>query len=108
VSAALAISNLLEESYRLIKQALRAHRPPLPRTVQIRGGAQLLTAEDPIPMDLRDALRTATRCCCHCAGVIGRRGGAYECASSWHPDVALEPCQQRLARTYRITDGRTA
>ena len=30
------------------------------RTVQIRAGQQLLTAEDPIPDDLRDALAQIT------------------------------------------------
>ena len=44
---------------RLVDQALRAHRPPLP--VQIRAGQQTLTAEDPLPADLRDALSLINR-----------------------------------------------
>jgi hypothetical protein len=55
VFAALAVSRLVEDrtgwSIRKFVQTARRYR-----TVQIRAGAQLLTAEDPIPDDLRDAL----------------------------------------------------
>jgi len=55
VFAALAVSRLVEDrtgwSIRKFVQTTRRYR-----TVQIRSGAQLLTAEDPIPDDLRDAL----------------------------------------------------
>ena len=55
VFAALAVSRLVEDrtgwSIRKFVQTARRYR-----TVQIRAGAQLLTAADPIPDDLRDAL----------------------------------------------------
>jgi hypothetical protein len=55
VFAALAVSRLVEDrtgwSIRKFVQTARRYR-----TVQIRAGAQLLTAEDPIPDDLRAAL----------------------------------------------------
>jgi hypothetical protein len=55
VFAALAVSRLVEDrtgwSIRKFVQTARRYR-----TVQIRAGAQLLTAEDPIPDDLRDGL----------------------------------------------------
>ena len=55
VFAALAVSRLVEDrtgwSIRRFVQTTRRYR-----TVQIRAGAQLLNAEDPIPDDLRDAL----------------------------------------------------
>jgi hypothetical protein len=55
VFAALAVSRLVEDrtgwSIRRFVQTTRRYR-----TVQIRAGTQLLTAEDPIPDDLRDAL----------------------------------------------------
>ena len=53
--AALAVSRLLEErtgwSIRRFVRTARRYR-----TVQIRAGQQLLTAEDPLPADLREAL----------------------------------------------------
>jgi hypothetical protein len=55
VFAALAVSRLVEDrtgwSIRRFVQTTRRYR-----TVQIRAGTQLLTAEDPIPDDLRHAL----------------------------------------------------
>jgi hypothetical protein len=55
VFAALAVSRLVEDrtgwSIRKFVRTARRYR-----TVQIRAGAQLLTAEDPLPEDLRDAL----------------------------------------------------
>jgi hypothetical protein len=60
VFAALAVSRLVEDrtgwSIRKFVQTTRRYR-----TVQIRAGAQLLTAEDPIPEDLRDALAGINR-----------------------------------------------
>ncbi len=57
--AALAVSRLVEErtgwSIRKFVRTARRYR-----TVQIRAGQQLLTAEDPIPDDLRDALAHIT------------------------------------------------
>jgi hypothetical protein len=55
VFAALAVSRLVEDrtgwsTKKFVRTARRY------RTVQIRAGAQLLTAEDPIPDDLRDVL----------------------------------------------------
>ena len=41
--------------HRLVHQEVRPHRPPLPHR-QIRAGQHILTAEDPLPPDLRDAL----------------------------------------------------
>jgi hypothetical protein len=40
---------------RLEHQEIRPHRPPLPHR-QIKAGRQILTAADPLPDDLRDAL----------------------------------------------------
>jgi Transposase DDE domain len=55
VFAALAIGRLVEERTGWsIKRFVRTARRY--RTVQIRAGTQLLTAEDPVPEDLRDAL----------------------------------------------------
>jgi hypothetical protein len=55
VFAALAVSRLVEDrtgwSIRKFVRTARRYR-----TVRIRAGSQLLTAEDPIPADLRDAL----------------------------------------------------
>jgi hypothetical protein len=55
VFAALAVSRLIEDrtgwSIRKFVQITRRYR-----TVQIRAGTQLLTAQDPLPDDLRDAL----------------------------------------------------
>jgi hypothetical protein len=55
VFAALAVSRLIEErtgwSIRKFVRTARRYR-----TVQIRAGQQLLTAEDPLPADLREAL----------------------------------------------------
>ena len=60
VFAALAVGRLVEDrtgwSIRKFVQTARRHR-----TVQIRAGSQLLTAEDPIPDDLRDALARISR-----------------------------------------------
>ena len=55
VFAALAVSRLIEDrtGWSIRKFVRTARRD---RTVQIRAGQQLLTAEDPIPDDLRDAL----------------------------------------------------
>jgi len=59
VFAALAISRLVEErtgwSIRKFVRTTRRYR-----TVQIRAGQHLLTAEDPLPDDLRDALALIT------------------------------------------------
>jgi hypothetical protein len=59
VFAALAIGRLVEDrtgwSIRRFVRTARRYR-----TVQIRAGAHLLTAEDPIPDDLRDALALIT------------------------------------------------
>ena len=53
--AALAVGRLVEErtgwSIRRFVRTARRYR-----TVQIRAGQQLLTAEDPLPDDLREAL----------------------------------------------------
>jgi Transposase DDE domain len=55
VFAALAVGRLVEDRTSLsIRRFVRTARRY--RTVQIRAGSQLLTAEDPIPDDLRDAL----------------------------------------------------
>ena len=55
VFAALAVSRLVEErtgwSVRKFVRTARRYR-----TVTIRAGQQLLTAEDPLPADLREAL----------------------------------------------------
>ena len=60
VLAALAVSRLVEETTSWsIKRFVRTARRY--RTVQIRAGTQLLTAEDPIPDDLRDALTKIDR-----------------------------------------------
>ena len=59
VFAALAVGRLVEDrtgwSIRRFVRTSRRYR-----TVQIRAGSQLLTAEDPIPDDLRDALARIT------------------------------------------------
>jgi hypothetical protein len=59
VFAALAVGRLIEDrtgwSIRRFVRTARRYR-----TVQIRAGSQLLTAEDPIPDDLRDALAHIT------------------------------------------------
>ena len=53
--AALAVSRLIEDrtgwSIRRFVHTTRRYR-----TVQIRAGHQILTAEDPLPADLREAL----------------------------------------------------
>jgi transposase len=55
VFAALAITRLVEDRTGWsIKKFVRTARRY--RTVQIRAGQQILTAEDPLPADLRDAL----------------------------------------------------
>lgn len=60
VFAALAVGRLVEDrtgwSIRRFVRTTRRYR-----TVQIRAGSQLLTAEDPLPDDLRDALAHITR-----------------------------------------------
>jgi hypothetical protein len=60
VFAALAISRLIEDrtgwSIRKFVRTTRRYR-----TVQIRAGQHLLTAEDPVPADLREALARITR-----------------------------------------------
>jgi hypothetical protein len=59
VFAALAVGRLVEDrtgwSIRRFVRTTRRYR-----TVQIRAGSQLLTAEDPLPADLRDALAHIT------------------------------------------------
>ena len=59
VFAALAVGRLVEDrtgwSIRRFVRTARRYR-----TVHIRAGSQLLTAEDPIPDDLRDALARIT------------------------------------------------
>jgi hypothetical protein len=59
VFAALAVGRLVENrtgwSIRRFVRTTRRYR-----TVQIRAGSQLLTAEDPLPADLRDALAHIT------------------------------------------------
>lgn len=55
VFAALAITRLIEDRTGWsVKKFVRTTRRY--RTVQIRAGNQILTAEDPLPPDLRDAL----------------------------------------------------
>jgi transposase len=55
VLAALAVTRFIEDRTGWsIKRFVRTARPY--RTVQIRAGQHLLTAEDPLPSDLRDAL----------------------------------------------------
>jgi hypothetical protein len=65
VFAALAIGRLVEDrtgwSIRRFVRTARRYR-----TVQIRAGQQLITAADPIPADLRDALNS-----------ISQAGGAH-------------------------------
>jgi hypothetical protein len=59
VFAALAVGRLVEDrtgwSIRRFVRTARRYR-----TVQIRAGSQLLTAQDPIPADLRNALARTT------------------------------------------------
>ena len=60
VFAALAVARLLEETTgwsirRFVRTARRY------RTVQIRAGTQLLTAQDPVPNDLNDAITNINR-----------------------------------------------
>ena len=53
--AALAVTRLIEDRTGWsIKQFVRTARRY--RTITIRAGQQVLTAEDPLPADLRDAL----------------------------------------------------
>jgi len=55
VFAALAVTRLIEDRTGWsIKKFVRTARRY--RTVQIRAGHQILTAEDPLPTELRDAL----------------------------------------------------
>ena len=60
VFAALAVARLIEDrtSWSIRKFVRPARRY---RTVQIRAGQHLLTAEDPLPDDLREALALITR-----------------------------------------------
>jgi len=59
VFAALAVTRLIEEQTGWsIKKFVRTARRY--RTVEIRAGQQILTAEDPLPTDLRDALALIT------------------------------------------------
>ena len=59
VFAALAVTRLIEErtgwSIRKFVRTTRRYR-----TIQIRAGHQILTAEDPLPRELRDALALIT------------------------------------------------
>jgi len=60
VFAALAVTRLVEDRTGWsIKRFVRTVRRY--RTVQIRAGQQTLTAEDPLPADLRDALSLINR-----------------------------------------------
>jgi hypothetical protein len=60
VFAALAVTRLIEDRTSWsIKRFVRTARRY--RTIQIRAGQQILTAEDPLPPDLRDALALITR-----------------------------------------------
>jgi transposase len=60
VFTALAVTRLIEaRTGWSIKQFVRTARRY--RTIQIRAGQQILTAEDPLPPDLRDALALITR-----------------------------------------------
>jgi hypothetical protein len=60
VFAALAVTRLLEETTAWsIRRFVRTTRRY--RTVQIRAGTQLLTAQDPVPDDLNDALTNINR-----------------------------------------------
>jgi hypothetical protein len=45
-----------QRPHRLDDQAVRQDRPPPPHRFHIRVGQHLLTAEDPLPAELRDAL----------------------------------------------------
>jgi transposase len=59
VFAALAVTRLIEECTgwsikRFVRTARRCH------TIEIRAGQQILTAEDPLPDELRDALPLIT------------------------------------------------
>ena len=57
--AALAVTRLIEDRTGWsIKKFVRTARRD--RTVDIRAGQHLLTAEDPVPNDLRDALAVIT------------------------------------------------
>jgi hypothetical protein len=60
VFAAVAVSRLIEDrtgwSIRKFVRTARRYR-----TVHIRAGQQLLTTEDPLPDDLREALALITR-----------------------------------------------
>ena len=57
VFAALAVTRFIEDRTNWsIKKLVRAARRY--RTIQIRAGQHTLTAEDPLPPDLRDALAT--------------------------------------------------
>jgi hypothetical protein len=60
VFAALAVTRLIETrtSWSIKKFVQTARRY---RTIQIRAGQQILTAQDPLPTDLRDALALITR-----------------------------------------------
>jgi hypothetical protein len=60
VFAALAVTRLIEArtSWSIKKFVQTARRY---RTIQIRAGQQILTAQDPLPTDLRDALALITR-----------------------------------------------
>ncbi len=59
VFAALAVSRLIEDrtgwTIRTFVRTARRYR-----TIQIRAGRQILTAEEPLPTDLRDALALTT------------------------------------------------
>jgi len=60
VFAALAVTRLIEDRTSWsIKRFIRTARRY--RTIQIRAGQQILTAENPLPPDLRDALALITR-----------------------------------------------
>jgi hypothetical protein len=60
VFAALAVTRFIEDRTGwTIKKIVRTARRY--RTVQIRAGQHILTAEDPLPADLRDALAQITR-----------------------------------------------
>jgi hypothetical protein len=64
VLAALAVSRLIEDRTGWsIKRFVRTARRY--RTVRIRAGQRLLTADEPLPADLRDALAQITRSGAH-------------------------------------------
>jgi hypothetical protein len=65
VFAAFAVTRFIEaRTGWSIKKFVRIARRY--RTIQIRAGQHTITAEDPIPPDLRDALAPTRSCCSAC------------------------------------------